>query len=65
MICCPMTTRVKGYPYEVAIAGPHGGVALADHAKSLDWRGRHATFKGRATAAELAEVRGKLHALIG
>jgi mRNA interferase MazF len=65
MLCCPFTTRVKGYPFEVAIAGPRGGVALADQVKSLDWRIRRATLKGRATAAELAEVRAKLRALLG
>jgi len=38
MLCCPMTTKIKGYPFEVAIAGPTGSAALADQVKSLDWR---------------------------
>ena len=65
MVCCPMTTRIKGYPFEVRIAGPTPSVALADQVKSLDLRVRRAVRKGRATAAELAEVRLKARAVIG
>ena len=65
MVCCPMTTRIKGYPFEVRIGGPTPSVALADQLKSLDWRVRRAVRKGRATAAELAEVRLKARAVIG
>ncbi len=65
MICCPMTTRIKGYPFEVAVAGTPDGVVLADQVKSLDWRARKAALKGRVSAAELGEVRAKLRALVG
>lgn len=65
MICCPTTTRIKGYPFEVAMAGSPPSVVLADQVKSLDWRARNATKKGKVTAAELAELRAKLVALIG
>lgn len=65
MICCPMTTRIKGYPFEVALAGTPPSVVLADQVKSLDWRARKATRKARVTVAELAEIRAKLRALIG
>jgi len=65
MVCCPLTTRIKGYPFEVAIAGKPDSVVLADQVKSLDWRARRATRKGRVLAAELEEVRGKLRALVG
>lgn len=64
-LCCPLTTKRKGYPFEVPLAGEPGSVVLADHAKSLDWRRRRATRKGRASPQELAEVRAKLRALIG
>ena len=37
---CPVTSRVKGYPFEVTV--PKGlsvaGVVLADQVKSLDWQ---------------------------
>jgi mRNA interferase MazF len=64
MVCCPMTTRIKGYPFEVPIAGKPAAVVLADHVRSVDWQARGATLKGRVTPAELAEVRAKLRALI-
>lgn len=65
MLCCPMTTQVKGYPFEVRIGGSRPGVVLSDQIKSLDWRARKAARKGRITDAELADVRGKVGALIG
>ena len=65
MICCPTTTRIKGYPFEVAISGSPPSVALADQAKSQDWGARQARRKGRVSAGELAAVRAKLRVLIG
>ena len=65
MLCCPMTTRIKGYPFEVAIGGNPDSVVLADQVKSLDWQARKARRKGSVPADELAEVRGKAIALIG
>jgi mRNA interferase MazF len=65
MICCPLTTQVKNYPFEVLIAGVPPSVVLADHVKSLDWRNRRATRKGAVSAEELADVRAKIRALIG
>lgn len=61
----PLTTKVKGYPFEVPVAGDRPGVALVDHVKSLDWRGRGATAKGRITEAELEAIRSMLRKLIG
>ena len=65
MLCCPMTTQIKGYPFEVNIAGKSQGAVLADQVKSLDWRARHAKRKGTISSAELAEVRAKVVALVG
>ena len=65
IVCCPTTTRIKGYPFEVALTGPLPSVVLAGQVKSQDWRARKATRKGQVTAAELAEVRAKLRVLIG
>ncbi len=64
IVCCPTTTRIKGYPFEVAFAGTPPSVVLADQVESQDWRARKAARKGRISAAELAEVRAKLTALI-
>ncbi len=65
MVCCPTTTRIKGYPFEVAIAGRTPSVVLADQVKSQDWGARRAERKGRVSPGELFEVRAKLKALIG
>jgi mRNA interferase MazF len=65
MVCCPMTTQIKNYPFEVVIAGPVPSAVLADKIKSLDWRKRRARRKGSVSPAELADVRAKIRALIG
>jgi mRNA interferase MazF len=65
MLCCPMTTQIKSYPFEVVITGAVPSAVLADQVKSLDWRKRRARRKGTISAAELSEVRAKLRALIG
>ena len=65
MICCLMTAQIKNYPFEVRIAGASPSAVLADQVKSLDWRKRGARRKGTISAAELAEVRAKIRALIG
>jgi mRNA interferase MazF len=66
MLCCPMTTQIKGYPFEVIIqAQGVSSAALSDQVKNLDWKARKATPKGKATAEELDEVRAKISALLG
>jgi mRNA interferase MazF len=65
MVCCPLTTRIKGYPFEVALDSQSGSVVLSDQVKNLDWRARRATRKGTVSDAELRQVRAKLRALIG
>lgn len=65
MLCCPLTTQIKGYPFEVLIAGKPDNVALSDQIKSLDWRVRRAEKKGKADPSELSDVRRKVAALIG
>ena len=65
LICCPLTTQIKNYPFEVLIAGTPQNVVLADRVKSLDWRTRKAVRKGAVSFEELADVRAKIRALIG
>lgn len=64
MLCCPMTTRIKGYPFEVSLGADDDGVVLADQVKSLDWRARRVRYKAKAPASAFAEVRAKLSVLI-
>lgn len=64
---CPVTSQVKGYPFEVAVP-PRlkiTGAILADQVRSLDWRARHAELIGRLPAAVVAEVVKKAAALLG
>lgn len=65
MLCCPLTSQVKGYPFEVAISGARPSVALADQIKSMDWQARNAIKKGTATVEELEAVRMRTKVLIG
>ena len=65
MLCCPMTTQIKSYPFEVPIAAAVPSVVLSDQIKSVDWRVRKAKRKGKVSAEELADVRAKIRALIG
>jgi mRNA interferase MazF len=65
MVCCPLTTRIKNYPFEVMIGDDQTSVVLSDQVKNLDWRARHAVRKGRVTEEELGQIRVKLRALIG
>src|ERR1700692_2024414 len=60
MVCCPITTRIKNYPFEVVVAGESPSAVLADQVKSLDWRKRRARRRGMISATELAEVRAKI-----
>ena len=65
-ILCPVTSEVKGYPFEVRIpAGLEvGGVVLSDQVKSLDWRAREAKFLGLVPRATVREVVHKLGVLL-
>jgi len=65
LVCVPLTSRQKGYRFEVPIAGKPGGAALADQLKSFDWRARSATRKGSASKAELEAVRIRARHLVG
>lgn len=64
MLCCPMTTKIKGYPFEVAISGTTKSVALSDQITCVDWQARKVTLKGKATESEVNQVRSKLKVLV-
>ena len=64
-LLCPITSKVKGYPFEVAVnVKSIKGVILSDQVKSLDWQARKAKLIARVSEDILAEVMAKLHALI-
>jgi mRNA interferase MazF len=65
-ILCPITSQVKGYPFEVKI--PDGlevsGAILSDQVKSLDWKARKAEFACKLPPVTFNEVVQKLSTLI-
>jgi mRNA interferase MazF len=63
---CPITSRVKGYPFEVPLPAdsPVSGVIGADQVKSLDWRARQATHIGPVSDQVVADVLHRLQTLI-
>jgi mRNA interferase MazF len=65
-LICPVTSRRKGYPFEVALPddGPVRGVVLADHVRSLDWTTRAAQPAGRAPAAVTDAVLARARLLL-
>ena len=66
-IFCPVTSQIKGYPFEVVI--PDGlaveGAILSDQVKSLDWQARRAEFLCRLPRPTILEIIQKLSTLIG
>jgi mRNA interferase MazF len=65
-LMCPITSRVKGYPFEVEL--PQGlrvtGAILCDQIKSLDWRARRATRVGSVPDALMQDVTARILALV-
>lgn len=67
MLCCPITSKVKGYPFEVPVTGPAArteGVVLSDQIKCLDWKARKAKKRGRASSRVVRETLDKLGTLL-
>ncbi len=66
-VICPITSRVRGYPFEAAL--PDGediirGAVLADQPHSISWEKRPIKHAGRAPDTVLNEVRERLAALL-
>jgi mRNA interferase MazF len=65
-IICPITSRARGYPFEVVIPGGHAisGIILVDQVRSLSWEKRYVKMAGVAPVSLLDEVRERLAALL-
>jgi mRNA interferase MazF len=65
-LCCPITSKVKGYPFEVALprTAETSGVILADHLRSLDWVARRAKVVGRVEQRIVEQVFQKIEPLL-
>lgn len=64
MICCPMTTKEKPWPWALEVEGDRTSVVLTDQVRSVDWREREAELKGQVTDTELAQIRYNIALLI-
>ena len=66
VLLCPITSQVKGYPFEVLIP-PRlkvSGAVLSDQVKSLDWRARRAELICRILESTISEVLQKVGVLL-
>jgi mRNA interferase MazF len=65
-LLCPITSRVKGYPFEVPLpaGSPVVGVVGADQVKSLDWRARKAGRIGAISEQVVVQVLERLQTLL-
>lgn len=65
-IICPITSRARGYPFEVAIPDGHdiSGIILVDQIRSVSWEKRYVKMTGTAAVKLLDEVRERLAALL-
>ena len=65
-LCCPITGRFKGYPFEVALPDglPIAGVVLADQVRNFDWNARRAEVVAAVPPDVVSEALGKLATLL-
>ena len=65
-ICLPITSKVKGYPFEVALPNGLGveGVVLSDQIKNLDFKVREISFIGKAPLSVVEAVQKFVLALV-
>lgn len=65
-IFCPVTSQIKGYPFEVII--PSGlkvtGAILSDQVKILDWKIRNTEFCDKMPESIILEMFKKLSTLL-
>ncbi len=64
---CPITSQVKGYPFEVTLGSgaKAKGAILSDQLKSLDWRARQAKKFDAVSNSVMKEVLAKIAVLVG
>src|SRR3989338_10571027 len=64
-LMCPITSRIKDYPFEVLVKqNKIQGAVLADQIQSLDWHERNARFIEKIDSILLESVQQKLLLLI-
>lgn len=62
---CPITSKVKGYPFEVRIAGKTiTGCVLSDQVKSLDWTVRNVEYIENSASGVIDDVIERIELMI-
>jgi mRNA interferase MazF len=65
MVCCPMSTKIKGHPFEVVTEfDGMECVVLSDQAKCLDWKILRARKEAAVSTEVMLHVRAKMKALL-
>ena len=67
VLACPVTTKPRGSPWDVPI--PPGnqyanGVVISDQVRSLDWRARNASKRGRVPNLVVDQVKDNIVKLL-
>ncbi len=65
-LICPITSKVKGYPFEVILPDKFkiNGAILSDQIKSLDWQARKAKFIIKAPLEIINDVIAKIKTIL-
>jgi len=62
---CPITSKIKNYPFEVKIENDKiNGVVLTDQIKSLDWKTREIEFITKGKHEIINEIIDKISVLL-
>ncbi len=64
-LVCPITSKIKGYPYEVLIETKNIlGAVLVDQLRTIDWKARRVRFISQAQPEVIEEVQAKILTLV-
>ena len=65
-IFCPITSAIKGYPFEVLLPAdlPITGVILSDQLKSMDWQSRQVKYIATLPEETINQVLAKTRSLV-
>jgi mRNA interferase MazF len=62
---CPITSKIKDYPFEVKITSKKiNGAVLSDQIKSLDWKTRNIEYIAKEKSEKIEEIVNKICVLI-
>ncbi len=65
MVACAITTRIKGYSYEVVLKEKKvEGVVLSDQMRNLDWRARGVRFVEKVSPEVFEQVKENIETLL-